>query len=516
MKNRLSIVLVIAVFQAAALASTSSAIELFGGRLHEVKGSIQQTLNYRTHQDERGVKFSSFRTTFRGEGLLDIITQSSWNLKLYGLFNFWYDNGTNIDRNLGHAIALESGSFGLRSYRRSNQQEEIMKDLYFEYTWSDVFEARLGKQMVSWGETAEARVADVINPLDYSNLVAFPDWEDYKIGLWMGRFFYTPRNIWQDISFELIIIPPDFQYNRFSPAGSGQYFGATPQGLTMEFPLRTLYWPEYFSRVFHKQREDAPTNDASNIETGLRIRGVTFGTDWTISTFYTRLDSPIYNGAQGYANSQQMVLNKAIGEFGLPIPKKNVGQVFIYPHYLSSAFTFSKPIDWAKSVIRGEVVLNSNKEYNWFSSDFKECKTLTRDLLTTALTLDRKNMVPYLSLWNNSRAVSTTLTWYHYKLFGHERGIAWEAGVPGYMESTWDKLSVQIDTGFYHDTIVPALNFLYDCNGNTTVSGALRFAPGDHWRWMVVYQQINESRNAAGKDIGRYQDQVIFSMRYEF
>jgi hypothetical protein len=283
----------------------------------------------------------------------------------------------------------------------------------------------------------------------------------------MGRFFYTPRNIWQDISFELIIIPPDFQYNRFSPAGSGQYFGATPQGLTMEFPLRTLYWPEYFSRVFHKQREDAPTNDASNIETGLRIRGVTFGTDWTISTFYTRLDSPIYNGAQGYANSQQMVLNKAIGEFGLPIPKKNVGQVFIYPHYLSSAFTFSKPIDWAKSVIRGEVVLNSNKEYNWFSSDFKECKTLTRDLLTTALTLDRK-------------------------------------------------LSIQIDTGFYHDTIVPALNFLYDCNGNTTVSGALRFAPGDHWRWMVVYQQINESRNSAGKDIGKYQDQVIFSMRYEF
>jgi hypothetical protein len=33
---------------------------------------------------------------------------------------------------------------------------------------------------------------------------------------------------------------------------------------------------------------------------------------------------------------------------------------------------------------------------------------------------------------------------------------------------------------------------------------------------MVVYQQINESRNSAGKDIGKYQDQVIFSMRYEF
>ena len=516
MKKRLILMAVIAASFVVVVTARAFAIELFDGRLHEVKGSVQQTLNYRTHQDERSVKFSSFRTTLRVEGLLDLVKQPTWDLKLYGLLNYWYDNGTNIDKNLGRAIALESGSYGLRQYKRSNSQEEIMKELYFEYSWSDFFSARLGKQMISWGETAEARVADVINPLDYNNFVAFPDWEDYKIGLWMVRLFYTPPAMWQGISFEFIIIPPDFLYNRMSPTGSGQFFG-TPQGLTMELPSGTFFWPEANAWQLFKMRQDAPANKLDNTEVGMRMRGLTRGTDWTLSSFYSRLDSPIIDGQEGYNNLNQKVTNELKKQFlYLPLPQKEIGQVFTYPHYLSSAFAFSRPWDWTKSVIRGEIVLNSNKEYNWFSSDKKNCKTVTRELLTTALTLDRKNMVPYFSTWNNSRAVSTSITWYHYKLFGHDRGIAWEAGVPGYTESSWDKVSLQMDTGFYHDTIVPGFNFLYDCNGNTTVAGVIRFAPGDHWRWMVVYQQINEVKDANGKDLGKYQDQVIFSMRYEF
>jgi hypothetical protein len=221
------------------------AIELFEGRLHDIKGSVQQTLNYRTHQDVRSVKFSSFRTTLRIEGLLDCIKEPTWNVQLYGLFNYWYDNGTNIDQDLKDAIRLESGgdggSFGLGAYKKPNTQVQIMKELYFEVAVGEYFKARLGKQMVSWGETAESRVADVINPLDYNNFVAFPDWEDYKIGLWMGRFFYAPPNMWQDISFELIVIPPDFQYNRYPPAGSGLFFGTYRSSALWYFVLARLY-----------------------------------------------------------------------------------------------------------------------------------------------------------------------------------------------------------------------------------------------------------------------------------
>jgi hypothetical protein len=126
-------------------------------------------------------------------------------------------------------------------------------------------------------------------------------------------------------------------------------------------------------------------------------------------------------------------------------------------------------------------------------------------------------MIPWFSYWNNSRSVGTSLTWYHYKLFGFEKGILWEEGLPGVKKSAWDKLTLSVDTGFYRDTIILAFNMAYDAtNKNTTLAGAIRFAPGDHWRWMVVYQQINQVKNSAGQDVGRYQNQLIFSMRYEF
>ena len=45
------------------------AFEWLDGKL-EARGNVQQTLNIRTHEDVRDVRYSSFRTMLRGEGLL--------------------------------------------------------------------------------------------------------------------------------------------------------------------------------------------------------------------------------------------------------------------------------------------------------------------------------------------------------------------------------------------------------------------------------------------------------------
>jgi hypothetical protein len=504
--KRLSLVIIFS-FLLTSLFSKAVAFESSDGRLHDGKGNIHQTLNYRTHQDERSVKFSSARTTFRIEGYYDLIQKPELDIKLYGLFNYWYDSALYADHDLRDAIRLETGgSHQLKEFKRSNEQEEIIKELYVKFTQGACYEFRLGKQLVSWGETAEARVADIINPLDLANIIAFPDWEDYKVGLWMGRFFFTPPNSWQDIQFEFLFLPPDFQKNRIPPAGSGLFFG-TAQGLS----AGPIYYPNFLGDLLHRQRQDTPANDWNNTEFGLRIRGQTKGTDWTISTFYTRNDSPIIDGANGASNLQKLIINRAIEQFGLPISKRKVGKIFTYPRYQSTACTFARPWSWAKSVIRGEIAFNSGVDYNLGNS------RIERDLLTTAISWDRDNMVPWLSYWNRSRSVTTSVTWYNYKLFGHERGMTWEAETAGLNHSTWNKLTVSAETGFLYDTIYPVFNFVYDCNtGATTVVGALRIAPGDHWRWLLVYQQVNEVEDATGHDIGRYQNQVIFSMRYEF
>jgi hypothetical protein len=134
-------------------------------------------------------------------------------------------------------------------------------------------------------------------------------------------------------------------------------------------------------------------------------------------------------------------------------------------------------------------------------------------MVTTALKIARPTMVPWLSRWNRDTSVDITLTWYQYWLLDHEYNkatgdhVQWESRT---RDSTWTKFTLSLYTSFMFQTLMPLCNFVYDLNGNTTFVGGLIYQPGDHWQWMVSYQQINE------KGLARYQNQVIYSMRYEF
>lgn len=459
-------------------------LTLAEGRLHSVKGRLQQTMNIRTHQDFRDIKVNSFRTMLRLEGYLDMIKQENIDLGLYGLFNMWYDSAASIDGGLKRAIRREGdGGHGLKEFRMSNNEQEIIKELYFDLSAGSWFNMRLGKQLVSWGETAETRVADIINPLDFSNLTAFPDWEDYKVGLWMARFFIAPPSMPQDISFEFIVIPYLFEPDRYPVGGTGAYIGSP-------------YNP-YTSRLLYHRRADKPSSKLSNTELGARVRGLTLGTDWALSVFYTRVDSPIVRGATGLRNLQ-LLMNQG----------RNVRDIYEYPFYTSCAATFSRPIDYIKSVLRGEFVLNVNRPYNYGSYKRKD-----RDLFTSAITLDRNNFVPFISPLNRNRAIVSSLSWIHYNLRDFDDNkltgeyIRWESG---YRESKWDKLTLTLSTGIYYDTILPAFSFVYDFEGNETYLYKLTVAPGDHWRYEVIFQKSNE------QGVKKFSDQVVLSLRYEF
>lgn len=464
--------------------AVSEPFEIFGKDLL-VKGSIQQNLDLRTHRDERDVQWSSNKSTFRIEGTYDLATSNTWNMKIYGLFTYWYDTGTEIDTHLEDAIHFEDGSYsGIKENKRSNEEEEILKEIYLEYR-TNQFQIRLGKQIVSWGETAEAQVADVINPLDITNLKVFPDWEDLKVGLWMARLFYIPENMWQDLSFELIFIPHNFQHIRMPSAGAGLYFG-TPQ------------MPEgVFGKILHHMEHDKPGDDWNNSEWGVRLRGYSFNTDWTLSYFYSRLDTGLVNRDKGFRQMLNLM-------FGLPMKDK----IFRFPHYHSTAFTTSMDVPKIRSTIRCEAVLN-HRDYQYGASDIRSKK-----VVTTAIAIDRSTFIPWLTPWNRQRFLGVNVTWYHYKLLGHKYNkhtgefIAWESGT---RDSSWDKISLMLDYSFHHNDFQQFFNFVYDFNGQTNWLAVLIYAPGDHWRYSVSYQQINEKGQA-----GRLQDQVMFSIRYEF
>lgn len=468
--------------------------ELFGKDL-DVKGSIQQTLNIKTHEDQRDIRFNSFRSTLRGEMLYKLVEGPDFNIQFYTLANYYYDYVLDIDSDHRHSVRSEAGGrHKYRDVRRPRDSDEWLSELYLDVKYKD-FQVRLGKQLVSWGETAESRVADLINPLDLKYIIAFPDWEDYKLGLWMSRIYYTPPNMWQNMAFELIVIPFDFLETRVPPAGHGAFAG-TP-----------IMPGDLFQRVLGSQRRDTPPDTLKNLEIGLRIRGysnIGEGVDWTLSHFYTRLDTPIIDGAEGQSNL-----------IGLILSGRQRRTIWAYPHYNSTAFTFSTTWNKIGSAIRGECAYNTNRDYNYGTAANNVSSTKEKDLLTIALTLDRKTMIPWLSYWNRSRTVDFSFTFYQYWLLNHQYDkstgeyILWESGT---RDSSWTKFSLSATTGFFFDSLITRLNLSYDVNGNNLIMPMIVYAPGDHWQWVATYQQFNKGRGSET----RYANQVLLSARYEF
>jgi len=466
------------------VAGEAAAFSLLDGKL-DIRGSVQQTFNYRTEQDVRDVEISSFRTVGRSEIVFKMLDCPDRSITFHSNAHYFYDAAMDIDHDQRHAIAFEAGRKNYRYFNRPRSPNDWLTEAYLDIKYENFFQLKLGKQLVSWGETAEARVADLINPLDTAYLIAFPDWEDFKVGLWMARFFITPKNLWQDMYFEFLIIP-QFVAQRLPPAGSGLFFGSPQTAGSTQM-------------VLDKQRRDSPEQfSLEDSEVGLRIRGharIGQGVDWALSNFYTRLDSPIIDGQQGF--------NKLIFmQLGLPVK----GKIFAYPHYNSTAFTFATTSESLGSTIKGELVYNTNKKYQYGTYEVKE-----RDLVAGALTISKDIKVPYLSQMNRETAYSCSLTWYQYYMpnFKNDGGV-YIRGETG-TQSNLSKYALSISTSFFFGTLIPYFNLALDTsNGTSTLVGGATYQPGDHWSWGLSYQQLNH------QGIGKYQNQIISSMRYEF
>jgi hypothetical protein len=471
------------------------AIKFFDDKL-SIWGDINQTFNIRTHQDGRDIRYSSFRTTSRLEAIYNAVENEDMMIDFYIMGNYYYDFALDLDSDLRKSIRIEAGGrHKYRDARRPRNDEEWLKEVYLNVKYKN-FQLRLGKQLVSWGETADSRVADLINPLDIKYIIAFPEWEDFKLGLWMARLYWTPERMWQDLAFELIVIPFDYEETRLPIQGypTGGNAGTSNS----------------IQKLFDKMRRDAPNDGTGNFEIGLRIKGyanIGEGVDWTLSHFYTRSDFGLVNGEEAFRDLSKIFFG------GIPD-----GKVFTYPHFNSTALTFATTWARADADVRGECAYNTNVDYAYGVTQSSSFKIKEKDLLTTSLRVGRKWFVPYSSdgfLGNKSRSVEASLTVFQYWLLNmkHNKAtgefVQWDSGT---RDSRWTKLSFFLSSGFLHETLLPVgVGVTYDFNGNSLFQFLAVYQPGDRWSWTAVYQQANEASPSA-----RINNQVILSMRYEF
>jgi hypothetical protein len=371
----------------------------------------------------------------------------------------------------------------------------VIKDLFVDVQYKN-FQVRLGKQLVTWGETATERVADLINPMDWRYFNNNPVWEEYKMGLWMARVFWTPENMWQDLAFELIVIPFEFIPEKANLEGAHPFY---------------FFDNDHQQKLVDKRVRDAPNSSFHNLEMGLRIKGyldIGAGLDWTLSNFYTRADKPLIKNQTAYNEVFKTFL------FGTD-PQ---GDVYYYPHYNATAATLATTWDRLDLTLGAEAVYKAKMDFAYGSST-TTYKSKEKELLSTALKLSRNFWIPGLSnnirLGNSSEPLFVELTWYYDKMFNmeHDRStdeqIHWADQLNG-SHSSRTNFTLTTTMALLHGTIRPLFITTYDTSGHHTQMYILGWVPTYHWEFSAYYMQNNEG------GMTRMLNQVGLIMKYSF
>ncbi|MCP4715520.1 MAG: DUF1302 domain-containing protein, partial [Deltaproteobacteria bacterium] len=199
------------------LTGTAGAFELFDGKV-VVHGKWTNQLLMRAKGQEpepaHNYDFFNARTSLKLETMWHAYADGEKEINVYGVWKNFYDGAVDLDS--GYRNNLEHYNIGRKGIERARSYEtfrDICRELYVEYN-ADLFQLRLGKQIISWGEASFERMTDVVNPIDVNGDLnaAYPDFSELKRGLWMARLILTPYDMPADMTFEFIVVP-DFQPN---------------------------------------------------------------------------------------------------------------------------------------------------------------------------------------------------------------------------------------------------------------------------------------------------------------
>jgi len=170
------------------------------------------------------------------------------------------------------------------------------------------WDLKLGKQIVTWGETDGLKLLDFINPTDYRHFI-IDDMEDSKIPTWMMNITYSFSN---ESNFQFLWIPWYVQ-NFQAPAGSAwafngvnliymyDHFDALNLRNGMGLPPGT---PQFVRDNIAREACTVKYNNPHNQnEFAVRYKGtIGTATDYTINYFYTHDKNNVFIEPQFRSN----------------------------------------------------------------------------------------------------------------------------------------------------------------------------------------------------------------------
>jgi hypothetical protein len=449
-------------------------VSLMDGRLM-LNGSIDTFWIVRTHIPGRETEWHNSNVgmllnTFRIEPTFTLVQKNDLTINIQSIFRYYYEAMTDLDREMHGALSPGNrNQYQFPTYRHDDPVNELFVDVV-KGPWN----FRVGKQIITWGETELKRTTDVINPMDLR--YSFPGispFEDLKIGLWMLRTFYKTE-LPGDLLFETIFIPGDHQLMRLPVEGTNWGSGLWNE----RFPSSIAN--KWFTWLQDNWKHDAPhrLRNIKYYQWGMRVRGAIKGVDWTLQYFDAVDFIPV--GIPDRVNAQ------AAQHFTGKGDERLFDKIFDYRRtkYLGGSFQWYEEY-LVKGIVRGEVSYQIGKHYNTYDPASGIDMVITgiehKDAVGYGFAIDRAILWPWLMKYNDARKLDLTFQVFQDWILKHERDLVISGRGKGDRNTT--SLTIQLMTYWFKQELTTVWKSLYDTSGYGYNVLSVVYGPGQHWRY---------------------------------
>ncbi|MCP4715659.1 MAG: hypothetical protein GY868_11125 [Deltaproteobacteria bacterium] len=487
-----------------------------------LSGFVKETAYIRTGMNDREQRYHDsnldyLQTSFLFETLYTVKDDADFTIRLFGGVKGWWQKATHFDRDFKRSIPARDRKHWTRP-RSFN--DDVITEAYVDFIKGPL-QVRVGKQIVIWGQLDMSRVADVVNPLDIRR--GFPGenpWEDIKQGLWMVRAFYE-SDLPGNLLFETIFNPGD--YKNMQIVLEGTHKGVKPYGVRFFDPVNQQFG------IYHWQRQkwshDAPGwHLKKNWELGFRVRGHTWGVDWTLLYWNARDDTAVAHPGRIGAYTLPFIKSGIMTAMNSGwVPPANVpdDRVYYYKRYQTIGGTTQVNVHplW-DTVWRTEWFYEINRPLN--KATFGDSQDIygwtRRDIFGAAAQCSKTFEIPWFTRTVGAdRRLEVSLTYFWEKVLNHDHDLVLSDRDHAWTNSTTDTLIMFMKQDMFHSKLIFIFTGRYFLRtGKWMAIPSLCYVfPGIHWRFDMGYVAEGGPKRNYVKSSATM-DKVTIRLRYEF
>ena len=398
--------------------------------------------------------------------------------------------------------------------------ETDVRELYVDIEATDWLSFRVGKQQVSWGETGQYRLLDVVNPVDSTwHFGSLESFEDQRIPLWMlnTQIDIPPlQGNLQVIWIPMLNSPEDHETVPLTFVGA---WGLPPpkEVLLGKYRRKVFMWTD---------------NDIKNSRAGARWKGEIGNFTYSLVYFYTHVISPpipVWTRAPFGSGDVEVY-----SEF----PRQHVAGLALETT-LPNPVTLNVKFEAAFEPDRTYPVSTQKAQKSFAAEKAQVFRGVAIDAFDGISLLDnpKKKVLSYAFTFQRPTAIrwlnpeQTTMFVFQ---FMHTHIFDWKkedmiVEIPGYdttpaREDSF-KLIGAVFTSYLHGVLTPKVLAVFalgkmpgrdDVYQGGFVSASLGLTLGNHWRAQVALNEFFGPDAYDGLGLFRDRDEVNLLVRYQF